>query len=263
MEVPTLIRYLIIVAVSLLVLTSSCHKKLAPRNRLDENKFPAVVLWAWERPEDLEFLDSQRFAVAFLAQTLVLKGDEVMVRPRLQPLRVSPATKLIAVTRIESVKTTGEQTALSATQKGRLLELVLKTLERTNVSAVQIDYDVATSEREFYRRLLHDLRKKMPDNVALSMTALASFCLGDRWLSDLPVDEAVPMIFRMGTDDQAIKNLLASGNDFHEPLCRLSYGVAVDEPVTLSFRNSRRRYVFNPRPWTKDAVASMAAGMGK
>jgi len=254
LEVPTLIRYLIIVAVSLLVLTSSCHKKLAPRNRLDENKFPAVVLWAWERPEDLEFLDAQRVAVAFLAQTLVLKGDEVIVRPRLQPLKVSPPTKLIAVTRIESVKTTGEQPALSAKQEEKVIELVLKTLERTNVSALQIDYDVASSEREFYRRLLHGTRKRMPDHVALSMTALASFCVGDRWLSDLPVDEAVPMIFRMGADDQAIKNLLASGNDFREPLCRLSYGVAVDEPVTLSFRNSRRRYIFNHRPWTKDDI---------
>jgi hypothetical protein len=254
----TLIRRWIAIALAMLsLLALSCSKQPVHRNRLDENKFPAVVLWAWERPEDLEFIDSQRFAVAFLAQTLVLKGDEVIVRPRLQPLTVSPQTKLVAVTRIESVKTTGEQASLSATQKERMIELVLKTLERTNVSAVQIDYDAATSEREFYRLLLHDLRKRMPDNVALSMTALASFCLGDRWLGELPVDEAVPMIFRMGADDRAIKSLLASGNDFREPLCRLSYGVALDEPVALSLPNSRRRYVFNPRPWTKDAVASL------
>ena len=55
------------------------------------------------------------------------------------------------------------------------------------------------------------------------------------------------MIFRMGADDRAIKNVLAGGEDFREPICRESYGVAVDEPVTLSFRDSRRRYVFNPR----------------
>lgn len=239
------------------LLALSCSRQPAHRNRLDENQFPTVVLWAWERPEDLEFLDSQRFAVAFLAQTLILKRDEVIVRPRLQPLRVSAQTKLIAVTRIESVKTTGEQPSLSATQKERVIELVLKTLARTNVSAMQIDYDVATSEREFYRQLLHELRKRMPDNVALSMTALASFCIGDRWLSDLPVDEAVPMIFRMGADDQAIKNLLARGEDFREPLCRFSYGVAVDEPVALSFPNLRRRYLFNHRQWTKDDIESL------
>jgi hypothetical protein len=85
------------------------------------------------------------------------------------------------------------------------------------------------------------------------MTALASFCVGDRWLSDLPVDEAVPMIFRMGADDQTIKRLLAEGNDFREPLCRKSFGVSLDEPVQIQFDASRRRYVFNPRPWTESA----------
>jgi len=69
------------------------------------------------------------------------------------------------------------------------------------------------SERDFYRALLQDLRAQLPDNVPLSMTALASFCIGDRWLEGLPVDEAVPMIFRMGADDKPIKNLLANGKD--------------------------------------------------
>jgi hypothetical protein len=61
---------------------------------------------AWERPEDLKSIDATRFAVAFLAQTLILKGDEVAFDPRHQPLDVSPETKLIAVTRIESQKQT-------------------------------------------------------------------------------------------------------------------------------------------------------------
>src|SRR5438477_9643979 len=93
----------------LLVTLISCHRKA--RNRLDESHFPPIVLWAWERPEDLRGLDSKRFAVAFLAQTLVLKGDDVILNPRHQSLQVLPGTKLMAVTRIESQKTTGERTA--------------------------------------------------------------------------------------------------------------------------------------------------------
>lgn len=77
------------------------------------NTLPPVILWAWERPEDLTFLDPERVGVAFLAQTLLLQNEDVVFRPRLQPLRVSPKTKLIAVTRIESTKTTGERAALS------------------------------------------------------------------------------------------------------------------------------------------------------
>jgi len=50
--------------------------------------FPRVILWAWERPEDLRFLDhsDQPPAVAFLARTLYLRGADVLVRPRFQPL---------------------------------------------------------------------------------------------------------------------------------------------------------------------------------
>jgi hypothetical protein len=218
------------------------------------NSLPPVILWAWERPEDLTFLDPERYGVAFLAQTLILNGDDVVLRPRRQPLKVSPATRLIAVTRIESSKTTGTGAALSDAQLAKLVSLVLQTQQLENVVAVQIDFDVTKSERSFYRQLLEQLRQNLPQHVPLSMTALASFCVGDRWLEGLPVDEVVPMIFRMGRDNEKIRNFIAAGNDFREPLCRTSYGVALDEPVTVSFAEPRRLYVFNNRPWVGEDV---------
>ena len=241
----------------------SCKARPETRDRIEENRFPHIILWAWERPEDLEFLDPNRFAVAFLAQTLTLKGEEVVFTPRRQPLKVSPETMLIAVTRIESQKTTGERAALAPSQRAKLKALVTKTLELGHVSAIQIDFDAASSEREFYRSLLQDLRRSLPDNIPLSMTALASFCIGDRWLTDLPVDEAVPMIFRMGADDKAIKSLLAGGEDFREPICRRSYGIAIDEPLNMKFDNSRRVYIFNAHAWTEKDVLSFQEGRGK
>src|SRR6185436_16086459 len=111
--------------------------------------------------------------------------------------------------------------------------------------AIQIDFDALVTERDFYRALLQDLRAKLPANVSLSMTALASFCIGDRWLDDLPVDEAVPMIFRMGADDKRIKSFLIDGNDFPEPLCQTSYGIALDEPIAMRLAEKRRLYVFD------------------
>ena len=230
------------------------------RNRLDESHFPPIVLWAWERPEDLRALDSKRFAVAFLAQTLVLKGDDVTLNPRQQPLQVSPDTKLIADTRIETQKTTGERTALSEAQNLKLVSLVMRTRQLANVSAIQIDFDAASSEREFYRSFLQDLRAQLPNAVPLSMTALASFCIGDRWLHDLPVDEAVPMIFRMGADDRTIKTMLAGGDDFREPLCQRSYGVAIDEPLDMKRDASRRVYVFNNHSWSESSIAALNEG---
>ena len=219
---------------------------------------PPVILWAWERPENLETLDTEKFGVAFLAQTLILSEEDVNVHARRQPLNVPPTTKLIAVTRIESRKKAGGRIQLSDAQKEKLVNLVLRTLELPKVIAVQIDFDVVVSEREFYRKLLTELRHKLPESVPLSITALASFCLGDRWLDELPVDEAVPMIFRMGADDRMIKDHFEGGGDFREPLCQTSYGISLDEPLKMQFDYSRRIYVFNDRAWN-DADIDVAA----
>ena len=245
----------------LVVFGASCNS-INTRNRIAENSFPQIILWAWERPEDLESLDPQRFGVAFLAQTLTIKGNDVAYSPRQQPLKVNPNAKLIAVTRIESQKITKERVALSEEQRKKLVERILKTLELQNVTAIQIDFDAVSSEREFYRNLLQDLRRTLPDNVPLSMTALASFCVGDRWLSDLPVDEAVPMVFRMGADSERIKNMLNSGADFRGTLCQRSYGIAIDEPVKTSFAKQRRVYVFNAHSWTSSDVSALNERLG-
>jgi hypothetical protein len=241
----------------LLMSLSGCKSKPPGRNRMNDKHLPSIILWAWERPEDLEFIDTNRFAVAFLAQTLTLKGEDVVLSPRHQPLRISPSTQLIAVTRIASQKITGQRPALSPMQRERLVKLILKTLELDRVTAIQVDFDVANSEREFYRALLKNLRAQLPDDVPLSMTALASFCIGDRWLEDLPVDEAVPMIFRMGADDRSIKTALSTGADFGEPLCRRSYGIALDEQLDMKFDKSRRLYVFSNHAWTPDDITAL------
>ena len=227
------------------------------RNRVNEREFPRVILWAWERPEDLQFINTNRYGVAYLAQTLTLKNDDVLLKPRRWPIKVSPATRLIAVTRIESRKTTGQPVMLSANQRNRVAKLILKTLEDGNVSAVQVDFDAVVSERIFYSSLLHDLRQTLPDNVPLSITALASFCVGDRWLTELPVDEAIPMVFRMGKDSSAIKTMLSDGKDFRDGICKRSYGIAVDEPFDAKLDSERRVYVFNSQAWSVNDIAAL------
>jgi len=254
-------RLLTVFLCALLPLVSSC--RIVPtRDRISENHLPRVILWAWERPEDLEFLNPQEFGIAFLAQTLTIKNGDVLFNPRHQPLKVPPGARLIAVTRIESQKITRQPTELNDEVRTKLVERIRKTLELNNVSGIQVDFDVVPAERNFYRRLLGDLRQELPDNVPLSMTALASFCVGDRWVSDLPVDEAVPMVFRMGTDSDPIKNLLTSGGDFGVDLCRRSYGVALDEPLKTNFARQRRVYVFNARSWTPGDLAVLEERFG-
>src|SRR5437660_377160 len=66
------------------------------------NQVPRLILWAWERPSDLSFIDPNEVGVAFLARTIYLRGDRVIARPRLQPLNVPQGTVLTAVARIET-----------------------------------------------------------------------------------------------------------------------------------------------------------------
>ncbi len=126
------------------------------------------------------------------------------------------------------------------------------------IASIQIDFDARQSEREFYRQLISDVRRKLPANLTLSITALTSWCTGDDWLTDLPIEDAVPMLFRMGPDRQQVLARVQNGQAFASAPCRNSYGIATDEPV-LHLDATKRLYVFNPKPWTKASLADFRA----
>ena len=209
---------------------------------------PRLILWAWERPEQLGFIDPEKAGVAYLALTLQLKGDEVVARPRLQPLEVAPGTCVIVVTRIE----TDRSASLSSRQCYEATAAIARLARNNPLRAIQIDFDARQSEREFYRELLIELRKELPPAMKLSITALASWCIGDPWIEGLPIDEAVPMLFRMGPDKETVEQRLKSGLDFQVPASRQSLGISTDEPIE-NLPAGRRIYVFNPKPWTVES----------
>ena len=213
---------------------------------------PPLVLWAWERPEDLRFLDPKQAGVAFLAGTVRVGRDGMSYRPRMQPLQVAPETRLVAVVRIERASgaardpETAKRVAAEIARAGNL----------PGVFAVQVDFDATVSEREFYRQVLVELRRKLPPSTPISITALTSWCIGDRWMSGLPIDEAVPMLFRMGAGQAEVTNRIRSGHDFREPICRTSLGVSLDEPWP-KLPSGRRLYAFSPSPWTERSVQKL------
>lgn len=212
---------------------------------------PGKFLWAWERPEDLRFINPDQYGVAFLAQTITMESDRVTPNQRRQTLEVPPGTYLIAVTRIETSKETTRRPKLDVSAVSKIAYLVKKTLELPEVKAVQIDFDAVVSERQFYRSLMTEIRKQIPPQTPLTMTALASWCTGDAWFSDFPVDEAVPMVFQMGADSEKIKTYLANGNDWTEPLCQSSYGISLEEGLFTGMKDGRRIYYFKNSPWKK------------
>jgi hypothetical protein len=207
--------------------------------------FPRIVLWAWERPEDLRFLAGRKVGVAFLAATVRFSGGATQVVRRRQPLLVDRATPLMAVVRVETTR--GARAALSAEQMDAVVTTALRAVELPRVSAVQIDSDAVASERAFFRKVLTDLRARLDPRTGLSFTALASWCAGDRWLEGVPVDEAVPMFFQMGPDAAAIRS--RSAPERLAPVCRTSIGLSMEEgPVPPA---GRRVYLFSGVPWTE------------
>lgn len=212
---------------------------------------PSFMLWSWESAEDLTNLNSKGAGVAFLAREVLLDQD-LTVRPRFQPLRVAPGTWLLAVVRIE----TGARFAPSKDIARRSALAIAQAAGLPDVRALQIDFDATASQRDFYATVLRDLREDLPAGFPISVTALVSWCGPHSWLHDLPVDEAVPMFFRMGGPGGTRANSSRSQAVIAEPLCSGSVGLSTDE-VWPAVRRNQRVYLFRPGPWTQDDIALM------
>ncbi|MCP5113196.1 MAG: DUF3142 domain-containing protein, partial [bacterium] len=205
----------------------------------------------WERPEDLSFLDCDAVGVAYLAETVILDGRRAGYRPRLQPLKVPDGCPMVAVVRIEAGRA-----RLSKSLVPAVVERLVGVAETGGVSVIQIDFDALASQRDFYRELLVQLKPRLPGGCKLTITALASWCLGDTWIAGLSIDDAVPMLFQMGTDHRDVVRHLARGDDFRVDLCRSSLGLSTDE-ILPPAPTGRRLFVFHPKPWSAEAVSGI------
>lgn len=203
-----------------------------------------IVFWAWDEPEDMSALAGGNAGVAYLAATIKLDGA-IHVSPRLQPLTIALNTPVITVVRVET------RPGFRDTPRTRdaVTAAILDAANRPDLHALQIDFDAARSERDFYTAVLKQIRARLPQTTTLSITALLSWCAHDDWIHALPVDEAVPMYFRLGKEAHNVLN----GNSAYairEPLCTMSVGIATDEPSRNLSLDGKRVYIFNPRPWT-------------
>jgi len=205
---------------------------------------PRLMLWAWESPQDLRFVKPGDAGIAFLARTVWLHPDRAVSRPRLQPLRFNPGTRLMAVVRFES-------TGRGLPPAADVVREVLPALQLPGIGALQIDFDARRSERAWYAAFLRELGQAIPAGLPLTITALESWCDGDRWIADLPVADATPMLFRMGPGERV-------PTDFAEASCRSSIGVSTDE-IPARVPRGRRVYFFHPGPWTREAYDAAVA----
>jgi hypothetical protein len=132
---------------------------------------------------------------------------------------------------------------------------IVEASRRKQVSALQIDFDATRSQRSFYRHVIEETRRHMPPEMPLSITALASWCSQPSWMEGLPVEEAVPMLFRMGGDSRFAKQP-GWHYEARAPQCRTSIGVSTDE-AWPAITSDKRIYVFHPRAWNPVALENL------
>ena len=213
---------------------------------------PAPVLWDWERTEALDAVPFSVGVAAMVGFIRLRGGTMAVTRGRRFPLVLRDgAPPPIGVVHIEVDQTQPLlwTDALRADVVGAALAFMRP------YAAAQVDMEVRDSQRGALLDVLRGVRTGRPTGATLSMTALASWCDTERWLAAAPVDEIVPMLFRMGPGGIRLRAKLAAGGDFGEARCRTAVGIATDTAVTIP--PGRRVYVFNPRPWDATAVAAL------
>ena len=248
---------LVAVSIACLWLTGDEARVMLPPKLAFAGAMPATVVWAWEEPEDLR--SAADVGVAYLAETLMVgsaagNAGAVRTAPRHQPLAVAPGARVMAVVRL--IATPG---FIDSPETRSQTAAALALAARSNgIRAFQVDFDATRSQRAFYASVLSQLRTQMPPGMPLSITALLSWCSaspeGGVWLSNLPIDEAVPMYFRLGGNSRPGGD--KTGYTIREPKCRGSIGVSTDESWP-PLQGNVRVYLFAPRPWTAAQLAAL------
>lgn len=204
-----------------------------------EPAMPNEFWWYWDRPAVQLPPPAPGVGAAVVVTHMFFSGEGVVRQPRRSALRLPDATPILPVVHVEVDP--ARPFAGNAAQRDALRDALVDAASRSYSPWVQLDFEARRSQRDFWRASVEAIKAALPADVRFSVTALASWCYGDRWLRDAPVDEVVPMYFRLGRTRSDY--VLRSAGGVSEPRCALAHGVADDEPewpVVLP----GRRYVF-------------------
>ena len=235
---------------------------LSPRAQAD------VWLWAWDRPEDLRWIPAD-VGVAYFAAEFVAAGARFDATGRRAALRVRPDTPLLAVLHVEAFDPRNPP-ELDAAAVERWADGLQRVIHRLGVSAAQIDFEARAGQQAFYADVLQALRMRLPPGFRLSATALASWCGDPAWLDALPLDEVVPMYFRMGAAERELwRRRMLDPEHLPAKACRRAAGLATDEWQALAQESSgpalapfgaRRLYLFAPAAWRAETLHFLRGG---
>lgn len=236
----------------LIISLASCLVGVIEVANIDPHK-PLVFLYAWQRPEDLSFLHDQT-QVAYLAGSITFKNGQTQTSPRLQPLKTNTDTQSTSVVRIDDLDNPPQ---LNNNMIDEASKFILELCDNAKAGC-QIDFDARSSERDFYSKLLTQVRQGLDPRISLSITALLSWCDSHSWIDKLPITEAVPMFYRIGPETNLVRQGLTGASFMQNPKCQRSIAISLDEPLpSIKYLKNRNIYIFNPKSWTADAFSGI------
>lgn len=230
-----------------LALTVGCAPRAA------STRASTLVVWAWERPEDLRFLPPG-VEIAALTGFIEISGPRTVIRGRLHPLRAQAGQVTTAVVHVEIDPRRPFE--WSEAREAEVAAAILDLGGAAWARRLQVDFEVRASQRPILLGVLRRVRDGLKPGVVLSMTALASWCETEGWLAEAPVDEIAPMLFRMGRGGVPIREKLGAGGDFRNARCRDALAISTDAPLPGA-PAGRRVYLFNPRSWSAADFAAI------
>lgn len=212
---------------------------------------PRLVLWAWDRAEDLRFLKPGEAEVAAWMRTVVLKKERQNVFDRTLPLYLPSHLKAIEVVRIES-----DGSAKPGYEEVKWMVARVGGPGARPTAPIQIDFDARVSELPWYRDLLVRLNA---DGIDVSITSLASWCIDEPWFAAqrASIREVVPMLYHMGPHAPAYMRRIHKQGDLAKA-CRGTIGLSTDE-IPIWRPPAQTIYLFHPKRWTREAFDEICA----
>jgi len=210
------------------------------------------ALWAWNDPQNFEFLDTDAInTVAYLATSITIQDGTLTSTPRWnQILFPKEDHSRIAVVRID-IFDTDINTIREEYMLDEIIVEIIGVCASEDVDECQIDFDATESQRSLYRDLLDNLDDLLgEEDISLSITALASWCYPGSWMDDMPIDYAVPMVFSLHGDEHAIYNERTPKNFLQSKKCINHVGVSAIEPMPpRQYLHKRKIFVYYPYTW--------------
>ena len=221
-----------------------------------ENK---IYVWAWERPEDLRFLSGIKNSnnIVYYAGGIVIKDGRLDIQPRINNLLTTQTARLIPIIRIDNFDSSAVFTDILMK---KVEDFIVTACKHPGVIGCQVDFDARTSERIIYANLLNSIKKRLSENIPLSITALVSWCDEFSWLNETSIDFAVPMFYRLGPDRDQIQNDRVGSTFMKSPKCQNAIGLSNDEVMpVIKYIKGKDVYLFKYQPWTKKNFMDMSA----